>query len=265
MKRPNPFHKTIRWQFIFAAAVPLLLIATLLTAYLVSARQQDSRQQFLEASQTTTAYLGDGALTELVAENRTRLSEIANNAQQFPGLSGIAYLNSVHSLIVYTTDFKIPERLLHELPPVQQLATDDRLYVQKPIYYTTIDVDDYSDDSTESRQQLVGWVIAGFDTTANRRQQRAIVRAGVSIGLGGLVVAILLSLYLGRTIVRPVHALTDTVQKMESGDLTARAHAATTEELSTLAQGINRLAESVAEGQRNLEHKVHFSNIVTFQ
>lgn len=243
----------------FAATAPLLLITMLLTTYLVRARQGDSRAQFLEANRISTAYLGDGAVLELYSSDRVRLQEIANKTDRVSHLIGVAYLNGDRQLIASTDNFTIPNNLFDQSPPLGQLETRDILYLQQPIYTSSVAVDDYQEESPYAipTEQLVGWVITAFDSSGNISQRRSIVLTGIGIGIGGLALSILLSLYLGRSIVRPVRQLTHTVGRMESGDLNVRADPTTIEELTLLAQGINQLAASVAEGRRNLEDKVH--------
>ena len=131
------------------------------------------------------------------------------------------------------------------------------LYLQRQVRLTEINVNDYPDDTASREKKPVGWVIAAFDTAQINREQQAIVMTGLGIGLGGLVLANLLAFLLGRTIVAPVHQLTNTVQRLEAGDFTARAQRVSTEELARLAHGINLLAKSVSESRNNLEGEVY--------
>ncbi|MCV6606091.1 MAG: ATP-binding protein [Porticoccaceae bacterium] len=249
---------TIGMRFTLAAALPLVLVAVLLTAYLVQTRHQDSQKQFEQTGNISTQFLGSSAELALYAGNREQLAALAGNLN-FSNLSGVSFLNQDRMPLATSDGFMVPDKLL-QMRFLTKHQGEQLLYLQKPVFLTELDVSDYpagdqlEDDSAE--RQVIGWVIAGFDTTDIQRQQQAIVMTGIGLGIAGLAIAGLLALFLGRTIVNPVLQLTDTVKAMEAGDLEARAQQASTIELSRLAQGINLLAKSVAEGRSNLEGKV---------
>ena len=249
---------TIGMRFTLAAALPLVLVTAILTAYLVQARHQDSQKQFEQASAISTQFLGAIAELELFAGNREQLMTLANS-HRFPNLSGVSYLSTERMPLAISNGFSIPEPLL-TTGSVRKYESEQLLHLQRPVYLTELDVSDYptsdSSESTSTERRIIGWVIAGFDTTEIHQQQQNIVMTGVGLGIAGLAMASLLALFLGRTIVNPVLQLTETVKAMEAGDLQARAEQTSTVELARLAQGINLLAKSVAEGRSNLEGKV---------
>lgn len=247
--------RKIRWQFVIATVIPLTLITLLLTTYLVSARQKDLREQFVLSSTISTDYLGDKAVVELYGGDIQRLKEMANNIAKFPDLLGVGYFSIDRELVAASANFNISDNVLALLQDDSFIETDRMLHLLRPVYLQEIVVDDY-DNQSSPEQLLVGWVAATFDAQANQRQQSTIFLAGVGIALLGLGMAITLSVYLGRSIVQPVQSLTNTVQQLKDGHLAVRAQPSTTEELSSLATGINQMAESVAEGRRNLEKKV---------
>ena len=250
------FSITISWRFALAAALPLMLVTVILTFYLVQTRHQDSQQQFEQTSEISTQYIGGSVELELYAGNTQELRETANSSD-VPNLIGVTFLDKDRLPLASTTGFQTPEELIGpQLWKTFESNEDNRLYLQQEVHLTEIDVNDYSDDNS-SETPLVGWVIASFDTTEIHQQQQHIVMTGISLGIIGLVLASALALALGRTIVNPVLQLTETVKHMEAGDLNARAKQASTQELARLAQGINLLAKSVADGRSNLEDKVH--------
>ncbi|MBE9570257.1 MAG: PAS domain S-box protein, partial [Proteobacteria bacterium] len=59
------------------------------------------------------------------------------------------------------------------------------------------------------------------------------------------IVTILISLYLARSITRPVINLTHVARKISEGDLSARAEATSTDEIGTLGQAFNQMAENL--------------------
>ncbi|MGS2722909.1 ATP-binding protein [Porticoccus sp. GXU_MW_L64] len=243
----------IGMRFTLAAVLPLVLVTVLLTTYLVQTRHQDSQKQFEQAGNISTQFLGASAELELYAGNREQLANLANNLK-FPNLAGISFLSEDRLPLASSSGFVIPDPLL-QMRFLGKHQGEQLLYLQRPVFLTELDVSDYPEGDS-SQRRVIGWVIAGFDTTDIHRQQQAIVMTGIGLGVAGLMIAGLLALFLGRTIVNPVLQLTKTVKSMEAGDLETRAEQTSTVELARLAQGINLLAKSVAEGRSNLEGKV---------
>jgi signal transduction histidine kinase len=91
------------------------------------------------------------------------------------------------------------------------------------------------------------------------RQQRAESRSSraITFGIGGLVLvfatAIGFTLYLRRSIVRPVLTVADATGRLAAGDLDTRVPADREDELGTLASGFNTMADSLARGRSELE------------
>jgi NtrC-family two-component system sensor histidine kinase KinB len=87
--------------------------------------------------------------------------------------------------------------------------------------------------------------------------QQAGVRArdeagrGITVVASASVVAIVLatvvSVWLARSVIRPVHQLTESVEAVRLGDFNRRVPPASTDELGQLAEGFNRMAETLGE------------------
>jgi signal transduction histidine kinase len=67
------------------------------------------------------------------------------------------------------------------------------------------------------------------------------------LGLGLLAIAVLVADRLGRVLVRPMTALADTAERLERGDLTARAAPAGPSEVRDVGHALNRLAARISE------------------
>jgi signal transduction histidine kinase len=95
-------------------------------------------------------------------------------------------------------------------------------------------------------------VIAARQNRAESRSSRAI-----TFGIGGLAlvvaIAIGFTLYLRRSIVRPVLTVADATDRLAAGDLDTRVPVERDDELGTLARGFNSMADSLARGRAELE------------
>jgi NtrC-family two-component system sensor histidine kinase KinB len=71
------------------------------------------------------------------------------------------------------------------------------------------------------------------------------VVAGLSVAAVGL--ATIVSVWLARSVLRPIRALTESVEALRQGDFGRRVRLASADELGRLADGFNRMAETLAE------------------
>jgi NtrC-family two-component system sensor histidine kinase KinB len=89
---------------------------------------------------------------------------------------------------------------------------------------------------------------AGIGARDEARRATAIV-AGIS--LVALVLSTVVSLRLARSVLKPVEELTESVEALREGNFDSRLAVPTSDEFGRLAQGFNRLAESLAEYRRS--------------
>ena len=96
-------------------------------------------------------------------------------------------------------------------------------------------------------------VIRAREQAAERGSSRAI-----GLGLGGLalVIAVALgfTLYLRRSVLRPVRTVAEATGRLAAGYLSTRVPAEREDELGQLARGFNTMADSLERGHEQLEH-----------
>jgi len=95
-------------------------------------------------------------------------------------------------------------------------------------------------------------VIRGRERSAERLSSRAI---GLGLGGLGLVLAVAagLTLYLRRSVLRPVRTVAEATGRLAHGDLSTRVPDQREDELGELARGFNSMADSLERGRRELE------------
>jgi len=248
---------TISWRFFLATATPLLLITALLTSFIIQTRQEDSFNNFLKTGDLTTRYLGDIAMLDLWSGNKQSLQTVSDNLERFPDLKGIVFLNADLQSIVATNGFQLPKDF-NPLNNKEYLHSGELLIFQKPVFLTGIEISDYSGmlATGHDEPEILGWIVTAYDLSGNLLQREYILFTSMSIGLMVLLFSVLLSIYFGRGIIKPIHSLTLTVQAMGAGDLDIRAEDTNIEEFFQLASGLNRLAEAVSLSTQDLEDRV---------
>jgi adenylate cyclase len=71
--------------------------------------------------------------------------------------------------------------------------------------------------------------------------------ATIELGVAGasLALSVLMALYVGRTLVRPLHALGDSMRRVEEGDLKARAPVSSMDEIGRLSGSFNSMVVAI--------------------
>jgi NtrC-family two-component system sensor histidine kinase KinB len=82
---------------------------------------------------------------------------------------------------------------------------------------------------------------------AARDEAGRATRVVAAFSLAAIALATAISVWLARSVVRPVQALTECVEAIRQGDFSRRAPLTSPDELGRLAAGFNRMAEALAE------------------
>lgn len=85
----------------------------------------------------------------------------------------------------------------------------------------------------------------------------ATARRTIFLILAGLLAAVLVSFLLARRLSRPIVEVRAGAQRIAQGDLAARIHVDTGDEIEALADDFNRMAQKLEEYTSGLEHKVN--------
>jgi NtrC-family two-component system sensor histidine kinase KinB len=84
-----------------------------------------------------------------------------------------------------------------------------------------------------------------------RDEARAAQRIVTAASLGALAMATIVAVWLARSVVRPVLALSSSVESIRRGDFEHRLTPTSEDELGRLADGFNRMAETLAEYRKS--------------
>lgn len=247
---------SIHQRFLAVALLPLLLITLVLNFYIIDARKNDLTKGLNTSGEMASDYLATVSDFALYSRNIPLLNTSAKSVARLPDVTGIAYLDQDHKLILSSGDF--PKLALPSFVNPKFKKNGHFLYFKKPVYLSGIDFTDYQEESPDlaSSADLVGWVIVVIDKSPMLKKQQDIISTSLWLSTAGFVIATILTYLLSLMLITPIHKLAATIKKMASGDLDVRAKTDTHDELSILANGINQLAESVTQGRLNLEDRI---------
>jgi len=84
----------------------------------------------------------------------------------------------------------------------------------------------------------------------------------IAIALSALVVSLVLALFLGRSLSRPLRVLARAAQRVEAGDYSEAVHMESSDEVSELAGAFNSMQSGIAEREERIAHQA-FHDVLT--
>lgn len=249
----------IRIRVLLLTLVPLLLFSLVVGKYMVLTRVQDIEQALYERGETVARYLARESEFGLFSENGRQLRQIATLALNEPDVEEITILNSAHEVIASAG-------IDHEaLQRVAAVNGDQSLLIRfsAPVYRSGIDVTDIDEqyvdtsfDENTLRHQPIGWVEVGMSRRTTLIRQQSIIRDIVMMTTATALFSMLIALWLGRGIVRPVIRLSHAVDNMRKGALETRVDAASGGELGALEHGFNDMAEAMEQSRDRMQDEI---------
>ncbi len=100
---------------------------------------------------------------------------------------------------------------------------------------------------TGPSQQLMGVLLVGSSRRPLVELQRQVLSTAMLVGGGGILVAVLASLWFAARITRPVVSLAEAARRVAAGDLYAKVDVESSDELGELASAFNRMTEDLLQ------------------
>ncbi|SEG76364.1 hybrid sensor histidine kinase/response regulator [Marinobacterium lutimaris] len=244
---------SIRYRVMALTLLPMTLLALVLGGYFTLTRVAETRANLLEQGQATARLIASASEFGVLSGNRQLLRSLS---------SGPVRAEEVTDILFYDADFRLLFRSGEFDVEVARDQKEPRLYqgtwhFVAPITARTLPLQDNPELlSIDDGSETLGWVAVLISAQPTLAQERAILMRGAGLTLICLVIALALANRFGRRITYPVLGLTRLIERLQRGELNARADTSYTGELQTLATGINRLATRVQESNLQFEFRV---------
>lgn len=260
----------ISWRVTLITVVPTLIMVVSLEALFLYTRFSDLDQGLLERGKLIARQLASSSEYGVFSNNRAFLQNIAHGVLQQPDVRGLVILNSASETLisagVFSSSIKDSEYSNSQLKPSQQALHEEvsllnpirsgkeSLWVYQPIIPAQIALDDF--DGKSSIQQTGGVIV---EMSKLQTEQSKMHMLWYTVLATALFLAF--SLYLvylaSRSITYPIRRLSNTVQAIGEGNFDARVALRTgVDELSTLAQGLNKMAAQLQQERAILHQRI---------
>jgi signal transduction histidine kinase/ActR/RegA family two-component response regulator len=127
----------------------------------------------------------------------------------------------------------------------------------EPIIQTRIPVGDFPEPaSAQNPPARLGQITVAMSRTSADSRQHLLLLTGLALGFAGLAFALGLAVLIGNGVIRPIRRLARAMVELGQGRPAAPISTAGGGELATLAEGFNRMAETLQAHARELELRV---------
>ncbi len=250
----------IRSRLLLAALLPVTLVVVMLAVVHLFDRIGDIAQAHTQRQRSLARQLATACEYGLFSSNSSQLNAIAVGALREADVHSVSIVDRSGRLLARSGKpmFNTPPTLNGQEQALFDPANRIELLVQ-PVQTSELKMDDWlapgPEHALKARAPL-GHVLMEFSRQSLDRREREMQAMGLAVALGGLLFGGALAWYLGRGVLRPVLRVSDLIDRIGHGELSARALVLPDDPLRDLQRGLNQMAERLEKGRDELEQRV---------
>ncbi len=242
----------IRHRVLALAFIPLILVATGLSAYFMNARYTEMERNLEDKSLALAGQLAKACEFALFSGDLEALARLVRPLFKPGEIEAISVMDG-EARLLFTLGGMRPPRRLREDGPVVVERNDQSILVVAPVVQQPLAMDEVGMPASAAP---MGYVALTVSRQATRERQRVSLITGLAIAAMGLTLAGMLAWRLGRDIVRPLGMLTEGVERIAAGDLNVRVKVDSGGEFAVLEHGFNHMASELKASYDTLQEKI---------
>lgn len=250
----------IRSRMLLAALLPATLVAVVLAGVFMAIRLFDLENWHDQQARSVARQVATASEYGLYSGNLTQLESIARGALREAEVIYVAIFDERGQQLISVgqASSSVPPTLTAQARQDFDRASDTDL-VQLPIVVSQVKLDDLYQPVSASnvvQPQVLGHVLIEFSHALMHRRARAMLLLSLLVTLGGLLFAYLLALRLGQGVIRPILRVSDMIERIGAGDLSARGAVLANDPLRKLQQGLNLMVERLEMGRDEMDRRI---------
>ncbi|MCU7932816.1 MAG: response regulator [Candidatus Thiodiazotropha sp. (ex Codakia rugifera)] len=240
--------KSLRFQALMIGLLPALILALLLTIYLINTQLDRLTESFNERGLSIANQSAAISVYGIFTRDKSILEM---------SLRPVFLQTDVHSIKVYDSSGTL---LSHMVKHQDEIASNLAEFTAPAIYLIEdIDIIDYPDQGINIARQKnedMGSVTLTLSKTRLDENRIIIIRNSI-IMLGiGLICTAIFSLALSRSVIKPIDRLTHAVSRMRDGDLTVRVPEVSKGEIGSLEEGFNAMTSQILRSHETMQQQI---------
>jgi len=261
---------SIRQRILLLALLPVFVLAVLLSSYLITTKLRELEHTLSEHGRAIARQMAPAFEYGVISGNVDVLNTLAAGALQEEDVLSVVVRDAEDRVLLVEGEYTAKEfafvRTQDNLTEFLS-AGGDSLMFRVPVFQAPLQIEDFEEkgvdaevqpfnDSEEPSPTIVGAVEVELSRSAMLSQRTTVFVNGIGLALLCFIGAAVFALWMSRSIVGPINALTHVVENIASGDLSARANVSSGAELETLETGVNQMVSTLEANRDQLEQRI---------
>ncbi|MDH3693567.1 MAG: ATP-binding protein [Gammaproteobacteria bacterium] len=261
---------SIRQRIMLLALLPVFILAVLLSSYLITTKLRELERTLNEHGRAIARQMAPAFEYGVISGNVNVLNTLAAGALREEDVVSVVVRDAEDRVLLVEGKYAAKEfafvRTQDNL--TEFLSADgDSLMFRVPIFQAPLQIEDFEEKGAEAEVQvytdseqpsptIVGAVEVELSRSAMLSQRTTVFVNGIGLALLCFIGAAVFALWMSRSIVGPITALTRVVENIAAGELGARAEVSSGAELGTLETGVNQMVSTLEANRDQLEQRI---------
>ena len=251
----------IRARVTLVAVLPTLVLAVLLTAFYATARFADFESNHLSRGNAFARQLVASSEYAVFSGNREALQQLTASLLREEGVLGVTVFDDQGNALASSGNLSTAAALAPSPTLSSTLRHDKVLRIVEPIRPVALELDDTLPDgealyANPAVAETFGYVVLDLSLAGLQRQRANLLATGSATVAAVLLAALLLALYMGRSVSAPIREIAHSVQRIGRGQFDERVPAWGGGSLRTLSEGVNGMASELAEMHHRMQQRI---------
>ena len=247
----------IRARVLLAALLPMTLLAVLFATIFLLGRVDDLYDAHLQKAKAMARQVVSGSEYSLFTGNHETLQRLLDELSREEDVRSVSVIGGDGKTIASAGKpgyENLPEFNGRNSEILN--LTAQTLLLAWPIHESQLVVKDIFTDSSLPRSRQLGQLVLELSTARVLGRERNLLLTGILLSLGGLLFGGLLAVNLSRGVIDPIVQVSNMVERIAQGDLSARVGVGGNGYLRRLEEGLNLMAARIASGQQELQRQI---------
>ncbi len=246
----NEPQKGIKYKVLIAGFLPAVITLIILSVYHLNLEINNLTNELQQRGRLLADQLAPTSAYGVYSGNQNVLQDICDNAILQQDIAHISIIDRNEKVLVEIANDQLTEQ-----------HSEFTLF-SSPIRIAEADIDDFAGEQTthpnpDVDQNVIGWV--RLITSDNRLQNEInkTITNAVGIGIISLVISLIFSYRLGRTLSLPILRLSANIKNLDKAYLMDTKGSYEIAELSELESAVVNMSDKLKTANKQLSHKVH--------
>ncbi len=250
----------IRDRVLLAALLPVTVVAFLLSAVFLLGRVGDLDEAHEQRARSLARQVASASEYGVFAGNLGNLQTIAAGALREVDVRSVLIQDTQGNVLARAG--KVGYKNLPMLGDDESRWNDETTrhdMLVQPVTTTQLRLDDPLEPQVQPRgmaPQVLGHVVIEMSRQTVVSRERDMLMLGLAVTLGGLLFGGFLAVRIGQGVIGPILQVSDMIERLGRGELSARGAVLADDPLRDLQQGLNQMAERLQQGRDELEQRV---------